>query len=39
MRGMGKIEMKKVANWMKRVSEIVKDFKYKEDKEERKLRL
>ena len=39
MRGMGKIEMKKVASWIQRVSEIVKDFEYKEDKEERKIRL
>lgn len=39
MRGMKEIEMKKVADFIYRVSEIVKDFVYIEDKEERKKEL
>ncbi len=39
MRGMRETEMKKVASWMLRVAEIVKDFEYLEDKEMRKARL
>lgn len=39
MRGMKEIEMKKVADFIYRVSEIVKDFKYIEDKDERKKQL
>jgi len=35
MRGMKEAEMEKVANWIKQVSNIIKDFKFEEEKEQR----
>ncbi len=35
MRGMKEPEMKKVADWMKEVADIIKDFEFVEDKKER----
>ena len=39
MRGMWEIEMKKVAAWMKRVADEIKDYEYVEDKEQRNKKL
>lgn len=39
MRGMKEPEMKQVANWIKRVANVISEFQYVEDKEARKTRL
>ena len=39
MRGMKEKEMKKVAQWISKVSLIIKDYKYSDNKEERKITL
>ena len=39
MRGMREAEMKQVAGWIYRVSEIIAHFEYREDKEDRKQQL
>nr|MDD3720186.1 serine hydroxymethyltransferase [Candidatus Gracilibacteria bacterium] len=36
MRGMKEHDMDKIASWIKKVSDLISDFKYSEDKEERK---
>gem|GEM_PF-2561651 len=35
MRGMKELEMEKIADWIKRVDDIIKDYVYIEDKDER----